>query len=80
MIGNCYIGTISILRQQKDWEDGFGKWQVLLTVNIVFIELFIPFLDYNFDSKLQKYQNIKQWRPGIGLGVTQRQPVFKPIT
>ena len=31
------IGTIHILRQQKDWVDWFKKWQFLLTINTGFM-------------------------------------------
>ena len=31
------LGTIPILRQQKDWVGGFGKWPIFLTFSTVFM-------------------------------------------
>jgi len=33
----CNLGTLSILRQQKDWVGGSRKWPVLLTFNTEFM-------------------------------------------
>ena len=40
-----YIGTIPILRQQKEWVGGLRKWSVLLTFSTVFMLIMLIYAD-----------------------------------
>ena len=73
-------GTIHILRQQKDWMGGVGKWPFLMTIRTVLM----PTQQVDGSEKVQKYAEvIKGWshnRICLLQCVTRSSKPFKEIT